>query len=553
MLRGSMNENETKSAKPVLEYEPPRRVAWSFFDYFWFVFKNVLGWIFILGSFPVGLTVPGPGGVPLFLIGFALVTFPGKRKITSHVMRGRPMQVDPGIFTLIATIASIIVTAAILMLMVGRYQDILQQMHVSFLGVFGVCALAAGITWLIMRVLVSIVNWVLRRMPRVRKFIRPFLRKYGINLLPPRRHLNRISGAVTHTDENEILNFSDNYKIRFKASWTFLKPWLKRVVGLTITVFIFIWMFRPVMRNEDQFRHVIEDTNKWVFFGTAVMFAIFLFAFRAMSWRRILAGLGHPLPIAPVTRIWSTSELARYVPGSVLQFVGRVYLIKPYGVGGSLCSTSQILELVIFLLSNILVAVLSLTYFGWRHMDGLARMWLLIVIGLVPLLIFFLNPKVFYPLVNRTLARFKKQSITTRLRRRDLSALTGWNVLGLLWQCFAVWLITRDILPVPLTKWWVVAGSYCLAWCAGFLAFWAPGGFGVREFVFVTAMHFALPDSVRSSLGPATSKEALSGVLAILAVLLRLWTIAGELMVASLAYLFDYKGAMDRPDAPGRV
>src|SRR4051794_25970218 len=90
MLRGSMNENETKSAKPVLEYEPPRRVAWSFFDYFWFVFKNVLGWIFILGSFPVGLTVPGPGGVPLFLIGFALVTFPGKRKITSHVMRGRP-------------------------------------------------------------------------------------------------------------------------------------------------------------------------------------------------------------------------------------------------------------------------------------------------------------------------------------------------------------------------------------------------------------------------------------------------------------------------------
>ena len=75
-------------------------------------------------------------------------------------------------------------------------------------------------------------------------------------------------------------------------------------------------------------------------------------------------GLGHELPIAVTTRIWSSSELARYLPGVIWQVVGRVYLIKPYGVSGTVCSTSQVLELTIFLLANVLLAVGCLTWFG---------------------------------------------------------------------------------------------------------------------------------------------------------------------------------------------
>ena len=473
-----MDTDNSSLPQSTLKPEPVRRVPWSFFDYFWFVFKNVLGWIFILGSLPVGLTLPGPGGVPLFLIGFALVTFPGKRKITSHVMRGRPMQVDPHVFTLTATIASIIVTAFLIWLMVDKYEHVLRTLHVSFFGVFGVCALAAGITWLIMRVLVSIVNWILRRMPRVRRFIRPWLRKYGINLLPPRRSVGH---AATSESENEILSFSDNYRIRLKATWIWLKPWLKRLVSVTITVAIAIWMVRPVRQNWDQVGDQILRTNPWVFAAAAVMFACFLVVFRSTVWRQILAGLGHPLPIRPVVRIWSMSELARYVPGSVMQFVGRVLLVKPYGVNAGTCTTSQILELSVFLLSNIVVAVSALLYFGFRHMHGIARLNLLVIAALIPLLLLLLHPKVFYPLVNRVMGLLGRPLITTRLRKRGLFALACWTIVGLLWQSLAVWLITRQLVPLPIQKWWVLAGSYCLAWCAGFLAFWAPGGLGVRE------------------------------------------------------------------------
>src|ERR1041385_5155246 len=55
-------------------------------DYSWIIVRNVIGWLFMLLALPIGVVVPGPLGFPLFLIGFGLVTFPGKRKLTARVL-----------------------------------------------------------------------------------------------------------------------------------------------------------------------------------------------------------------------------------------------------------------------------------------------------------------------------------------------------------------------------------------------------------------------------------------------------------------------------------
>src|SRR3712207_2627477 len=90
------------AAAPTTHGRAERAGITSYFaGYFWFILKNVVGWIFILGSPVLGLAVPGPGGIPVFLIGFALVTFPGKRKLTSRVMRGRGLPLEAEIFTFI--------------------------------------------------------------------------------------------------------------------------------------------------------------------------------------------------------------------------------------------------------------------------------------------------------------------------------------------------------------------------------------------------------------------------------------------------------------------
>jgi glycosyltransferase 2 family protein len=325
---------------------------------------------------------------------------------------------------------------------------------------------------------------------------------------------------------------------------------LRRAAGAGITVAIFVWMLRPVVRYWPQVKDRVWETSWSRVLAASVMFAAFLFVFRALSWRRILIGFGHRLPVAPTTRIWSTSELARYLPGVIWQIVGRAYLVRPYGVSGTVCSASQVLELVIFLLANILLAVGCLVWLGHKTFHGLAGNWLLGAVGMIPVLAVLVHPKIFYPLANRVMAKLGKPLIVKQLRFRELCGLLVWALLGLVWQSLAIWLVVQEPLGLQFTKWWVVAGAYSLAWCAGFLAFWAPGGIGVRELVFVTAMEIALPPPVRRSFA---DPKVLLGFLAFLSVLLRLWATTGELLLAGLAYGFDYRGALGQPDACGVI
>lgn len=522
-----------------------------FAGYFWFILKNVIGWILMISALPIGLVVPGPGGLPLFLLGFALVTFPGKRRLTARVMRGRGMQLGAAFFTAVTTFISLLVTGVIIWVLVARYGWVIDVYSIRPASVIGVCALAAAVTWLVTRLALNLLNMVLRNMPRVRRFIRPWLHKRGIKVLPPRRKRGSLMNEVASNEE--ILEIHARHHLRLVGAWTAAKPWLKRAASLAVTVAILVWIFIPIRREWPAVRGEIFEYLRYPgrFIAATLMFAVFLFAFRAVSWWQILTGFGHRLPVRVATRIWSISELARYVPGAIWQVVGRVYLVKPYGVSGPVSSTSQILEVFTFLLANVLVATSCLLYYGVRRdVDGSARAWLVTAMALVPTLCIVLHPRIFYRLVNRVLRAMNKPPITQRLPGARQVMLLGWAIIGLVWQGLAVWLLTSAALDLPIEKWWVVTGAYSLAWCAGFLAFWAPGGIGVREVVFMTAMHVIIPPQVKQNFADPARMTAF---LAFLSVLLRLWTIAGELIMTAVAVAFDSRGAIGRADAPGRL
>src|SRR5689334_19895485 len=106
-------EKKSRSRQPlILQYQP--RVHRFFADYAWFIARNILGWILILAAPPLGAILPGPFGLPIFLIGFALVTFPGKRRLTARVLRGRRLAIEHSAYALVAAFVSIVIPAVIL-------------------------------------------------------------------------------------------------------------------------------------------------------------------------------------------------------------------------------------------------------------------------------------------------------------------------------------------------------------------------------------------------------------------------------------------------------
>jgi hypothetical protein len=176
--------------------------------------KNLIGWVLIVAAFVVGPLVPGPGGIPLFLVGFALVSFPGKRRLTARVLRGRPVRFRPAPLVLICTGVALI--APTLVLLVVRHRPRwLAPARPGALGHGPVAAAATylivgAVVWVVLRLTPHALNVLLRMTARARRKFRPWLRHHHIRLLPPRwrrRHPHE-PGRGPFRLKDEILGFS---------------------------------------------------------------------------------------------------------------------------------------------------------------------------------------------------------------------------------------------------------------------------------------------------------------------------------------------------------
>jgi hypothetical protein len=180
----------------------------------WLVLKNLIGWVLILAAFVAGPLVPGPGGLPLFLIGFALISFPGKRRLTARVLRGRPVQFQPAPFALICAGTALIAPALVLLVVRHRPRWFARTRTGAFThGPVAVAALyliLGAVVWVLVRLTPHVLNMLLRITARARRKFRPWLRHHRIRLLPPRWRTRRLheAGRGPFRLKDEILRFS---------------------------------------------------------------------------------------------------------------------------------------------------------------------------------------------------------------------------------------------------------------------------------------------------------------------------------------------------------
>jgi hypothetical protein len=177
---------------------------------YWLILKNVLGWTLILLSFVAGPLVPGPGGIPLFLIGFALISFPGKRRLTARVLRGRPVRFATRPFVLISLGAALVLGAVALPLVQSRSRWVAERYANGPFTAVALYRIAVALAWLVARSTPHVLNLLLRLVAAARHKFRPWLRRHRIRLLPPRRRARRPyePGTGPFRLKDEILRFS---------------------------------------------------------------------------------------------------------------------------------------------------------------------------------------------------------------------------------------------------------------------------------------------------------------------------------------------------------
>lgn len=269
---------------------------------------------------------------------------------------------------------------------------------------------------------------------------------------------------------------------------------------------------------------------RWTFLVGSCLAVLAAYAVLIQSWRLLLGAWGARLPFGDAARIWSVSNLGRYIPGKVWQIGAMGAMAQRRGVSPIAAAGSALVSTVVTTIAGFAVAAVA----------G-ARLLALSPIALVVIAAFVLGLLLAPPMLRfawRLLARLTgRQLEIPSLRPRllwliALLAALAWCLFGTGFELLAFGLL-GGIPTSPALYIATYAGSYVL----GYIVLIVPAGVGVRE----GAMQAALANA---GLDP--------GATLILVVVSRLWI---TLLEIAPALLFLAHGALrgSSPAPPARA
>lgn len=243
----------------------------------------------------------------------------------------------------------------------------------------------------------------------------------------------------------------------------------------------------------------------------------------ALVWGRVLRLVGGP-PAAPraLLRIWFHSNLARYVPGKVWQFVAAADLARGRGLDTATMLVSLVVVMGFFLLGAGVVAL------AFGAIPGIpaspARIGAAAALALA-----LVHPRVIAAAL-RLVPR----------RAADVAWRGGWTSgAGLLALSVGYWvangaafaLFLDAIVGTPAGSFVALVGANAAAYLVGYVVIVAPAGLGFRE-ATLTAL-------LGGILGSGLGDQRALALGAVAALASRLWMVVAELLGAAAALALD--------------
>lgn len=293
-----------------------------------------------------------------------------------------------------------------------------------------------------------------------------------------------------------------------------------RVVQLVFLLVALAYTAVQLRNNWNEVKTSAADLHPnwlWIVASSAVVVATY--AFLIQSWRTLIAGEGSSLRFLVAARIWLIANLGRYIPGKVWSIAALNALAAREGVPGTAAAGAAVLGTLINIGAGFGVVALS----GSRLLTELPsslRVGSIIgsacfVLGVIAL------PWILPPAAEWAAKRFGKSVPPVRIPASNLFVAVTINVLSWFSYGLAFKLFTNAVMPGVSGSVAQFTGVWTASYTLGYLAFFAPGGIGVREAVMTAAMF---------GLGMASKTDA-----ALIAVTSRLWLSVVEVLPGLVA------------------
>lgn len=310
-----------------------------------------------------------------------------------------------------------------------------------------------------------------------------------------------------------------------KQIWSRLKPYCRWVI-LGGTLFFLAKAFKDHWREVAAIR--ITATG-WATLAIALGVTLLAHTWSGWVWTWILQELNQPVNRPQFVQVYLKTNLAKYLPGNVWHYYGRISSATTAGVSTSAATLSVVLEPLLMAAAALLMVLLSSQS---STINSRISLRVIPIFGLAAVLIAvhprFLNKAI------ASLSQLKAKAIGSSAAKSADFHLHKYPILPLLGELGFVTLRGSGFLltllalnPLKLSQIPLLLAVFSLAWLLGLIVPGAPGGLGVFE-----ATAVALLDQ---SFSPGLVITSIA--------LYRLVSILAESAGAALAWLDEYRSS----------
>jgi hypothetical protein len=260
-----------------------------------------------------------------------------------------------------------------------------------------------------------------------------------------------------------------------------------RVVQLLIAGAVVWFAYRALRGSWADFRQQpLPARVEWVWVGASVATFGLAYVVLIQTWRAMLATWDRRLPFGVAARIWTVSNLGRYVPGKVWQVAAMGVLAQRAGVSPVAAAGSAVLGTAVNIAAGFVVVMAT----GWRllalpYADApVVATAIILATAVVVIALPWLTPRAM-----RVAERATGRAIEIGAppRRAIFYAVAG-NVAGWVLYGLAFQLLARGILGAATGGLASYVAVYTLSYLVGYLVLPAPAGVGFREASMITLM-----------------------------------------------------------------
>ncbi|NJL89805.1 MAG: UPF0104 family protein [Coleofasciculaceae cyanobacterium SM2_1_6] len=274
----------------------------------------------------------------------------------------------------------------------------------------------------------------------------------------------------------------------------------KRYLSAAITLFVLVFLSKNIYEHWQDLAGIKLTLGGWGLLAIATLIILSAHCWAGYLWWQTLKFLQQNLPLREILPLYLKTNVAKYVPGNIWHYYGRISAITNQGGTMTVATISVLLEPLMMAAAALIIVLLNLPKDFW----GLALLGLGITLGwLHPLALNYSLQSLqklkqrFQQKNSQKLQQDSQQNLSPEIPLIKtyptflLLGEIGFLQLRFLGFC----LVLGAIAPFPTEDLQTLFSAFSLAWVAG-LVIPVPSGLGVFESVMLVLLESHLSSAI---------------------------------------------------------